>query len=347
MRTNDREIRVPLHFVCPDHLIWAELADVSRHGEISAERLSDLCKLPVECWVLRSCHELLALGNRVTVGARTRRGAVNIAHVFDFGRRSRLNLDFVALTQGDGYKSALANFNIRQNGLEPASPTQDWVPHWPQPGIRPREPERGSTVRTAAYRGHPGNLTPEVKSPEFAAALAERGVEFDAGFGTGDSGTPWTDYTGVDVVVAIRDATIEDLHNKPASKLVNAWTAGVPAVLGPEPAYRELRRSALDFIEVTSAREAIEAIEWLKANPGRYQAMVRNGLDRARDYCTSKLASNWARMLNGPIARAFAEWQRTSRASRVATVARMLLEEPGRKRKYVEERDHGTRLSVQ
>ncbi len=347
MLTNGQRIRFPLHFVCPDHLIWAELAGLPRGGRISEERLSELSKRPVECWILRSYHELRAFGDEVSVGPHTRRGAVNIAHVFDFGRKMRLNLDFLVLTQGDGYRSALANFNIRQNGLEANSSAQDWVPHWLQPGIKPRKTERGNTLRSVAYRGHPANLVDDISGADFASTLAKRGVTFDSGIGPEGVDSAWNDYTEVDALVAVRNATVEDLHNKPASKLVNAWAAGVPAILGPEPAYQELRRSQLDFIEVSNAREAIAAIDWLKANPDKYQSMVRNGLERVRDFSTEKLALRWVKMLDGPIARAFSAWRQSGSARRIATVARMLLEEPQRKRKYVEERDHGTRLFAQ
>src|SRR5436309_1927650 len=69
--------------------------------------------------------------------------------------------------------------------------------------------------------------------------------------------------------------------NKPASKLVNAWLAGVPALLGPEIAYRELRRSELDYCEVSSLAEAQAAVDRLLGDPGLYNAMVENGRARA------------------------------------------------------------------
>jgi hypothetical protein len=47
----------------------------------------------------------------------------------------------------------------------------------------------------------------------------------------------WHDYSTDDLVLAVRDLTEKDALVKPASKLVNAWIAGVPALLGPEPAF--------------------------------------------------------------------------------------------------------------
>ena len=71
------------------------------------------------------------------------------------------------------------------------------------------------------------------------------------------------------------------LETKPASKLVNAWAAGVPAMLGPEPAYRELRSSPLDFLETPAAEAVLDAIDRLRGEPGLYAAMAENGLRRA------------------------------------------------------------------
>lgn len=87
-----------------------------------------------------------------------------------------------------------------------------------------------------------------MKTDAFQDALRQRGVRFVSRF-QGE----WHDYQHVDAVLAIRDCPPVVLATKPASKLINAWKAGVPALLGPEPAYRELRTSPLDFLEAASA----------------------------------------------------------------------------------------------
>jgi len=57
----------------------------------------------------------------------------------------------------------------------------------------------------------------------------------------------WPDFREADLILAVRPGDRRRATNKPASKLVNAWLAGVPALLGPEVAYRELRRSELEW----------------------------------------------------------------------------------------------------
>jgi hypothetical protein len=84
---------------------------------------------------------------------------------------------------------------------------------------------------------------------------------------------------------------------KPASKLTNAWAAGVPAILSPELPYRELRRSSLDYLEARSGAEALEAIDRLVSDPALYSAMVANGLERAREFHSDCLTGRWAEAL--------------------------------------------------
>lgn len=340
-------IAVPLHFMCPAALIWPELDAAPAGAAIPDSRLDTLCRLPVECWVLRTYYHLRPHAQAISLGPKMQPNRVNIANVYDLGRRQRLGAGFVVTTQGDGYRSALGNFNIRQNGIELASPTQDWVPMWLQPGIRSRLAERGTTLTRVAYRGHPLNLIPGLKAAPFLQALAAQDIAFDLGLRDGTDNADWNDYRDVDVVVAIRNATLADARNKPASKLVNAWAAGVPAILGPEPAYRELRKGALDYIEAGSAEEALQAILWLKKHPERYQAMVQNGLERARDFTDAVLTTRWIDLLNGPVAQAFSAWQKRSLLTRYRELATMLLEEPRRKKQYEKERDHGERLLPQ
>jgi hypothetical protein len=109
--------------------------------------------------------------------------------------------------------------------------------------------------------------------------------------------TTWNDYSRTDVIVALRKNMRDQYLRKPASKLINAWLAGVPAILGPEAAYRELRRSPLDFIEVTSADEAYLAIEKLKNDPELYAAMVKNGQQRAAEVSAQNCTTAWANLL--------------------------------------------------
>ena len=96
----------------------------------------------------------------------------------------------------------------------------------------------------------------------------------------------WHDYRDVDVALAARTEAATVLATKPATKLYNAWLAGVPALATPEPAYEEQRRSLLDFLAVQDDWDVVRAIDWLRAEPELYRAMVDNG--RASRRATSR-----------------------------------------------------------
>jgi hypothetical protein len=47
--------------------------------------------------------------------------------------------------------------------------------------------------------------------------------------------------------------------------------AGVPMLAMPEPAYLELRRSPLDFIEIRDEQDVVSAVDSLRRNPYLYR----------------------------------------------------------------------------
>ena len=88
---------------------------------------------------------------------------------------------------------------------------------------------------------------------------------------------------------------------KPATKLYNAWFAGVPAILPNEYAYRQLRKSELDYIEIKQPEDAANAILKLKNNPDLYRAMVENGLKRSNEFAREKIVAQWVDLLQRKI----------------------------------------------
>jgi hypothetical protein len=167
----------------------------------------------------------------------------------------------------------------------------------------PRDPARGARVERVAYKGFSANLHPELASGDWRQALARRGLEWITDMvGYDGAGTPaekldWNDFRELDVYLALRPPRADLYRYKPATKLYNAWRAEVPGVLGPEVAYRELRRSDLDYFEAGTAAEALAAIDRLRADPALYLDMVANGRQRAVDYHDDVLVERWAETL--------------------------------------------------
>jgi len=225
-----------------------------------------------------------------------------------------------------------------------------FIPQWPLPGIKPRDPLRGSKLEILDFKGDVRyNLAEPFRTPEFSSQLANLGVRFvHSSTNPTKMFVDYTNYRASDLFIAIRNATFSDLGVKPACKLINAWFGGCPAILGPEPAYQELRKSEIDFIEVRSPEQALEAIKRLKENPDLYLSMVENGYHRALEFTADSIARQWREFLSGPVADDYLKWKSknafTRTVGRPMQYAMRILAHRKAAKQYLYQRDNGERL---
>ncbi|WP_022834658.1 glycosyltransferase [Salisaeta longa] len=199
-----------------------------------------------------------------------------------------------------GFRSPLGDADIVQNGRFADDRRTFFVPHWPQPGLIPRDATRDVRIEHIVFKGGFGSLQKDFRSDAWYEALEARGLTFEIASAETQGTIPrWHDYRTADLSLAVRpDLGDGGLRcEKPASKLINAWHAGVPSLLGPEYAYRELRQSPLDYIEIETPRDALHAIDALRSDPVRYRAMVRHARRRARSFTPAAIAKRWAQVL--------------------------------------------------
>ena len=274
----------PLNFVCPEEKQWPEIRRDDL-GRIDQEKLAQYSGDALDNWVLRTYYKFRMAGEPVTVSAAPDRNKINVVSIYEFGRRSRDPEAFILVARADGHRPQLGNFHLEQNFLNPPGRHRAAVLHWPQADIRPRGPERGTRIERVTFKGHEVNLDAAFRTEAFRSALQSLGVSFEI-----DARNPrsdalagrthsWNDYTDCDLTLAVRNMTVYDSRGKPASKLVNAWHADVAGLFGPEPAFREIRRSKCDYIEIRSADEAIDAIRFLKE-----QSRILSEDDRKRPH---------------------------------------------------------------
>jgi hypothetical protein len=204
-----------------------------------------------------------------------------------------------------------ADIEVVQNAASADGARAFHVPHWPQPGLLPRDPGRGDVLRTLLFPGTSQNLHPGFRAQPWQDFLQKRGLEFRCHYATPQGAPPaWHDYRDIDVMLAIRPSGATLVRNKPAWKLFNAWLAGVPAILGPESGYRELREGPLDFIEAAGPDDAMAAIDRLLSEPGLYAAMVDNGRTRGRAYTNAATVQAWCNLDADVLQPAWRELQR-------------------------------------
>ena len=58
---------------------------------------------------------------------------------------------FAVVAQADRPRPALSDMTVMQNGLMGETGLRRTMPHWPQPGLIPRDPARGDRLETIAY----------------------------------------------------------------------------------------------------------------------------------------------------------------------------------------------------
>ena len=194
---------------------------------------------------------------------------------------------------------------------------------WPEPGLIPRDAANGNRFENVAYVGNGKSLAPELRGPDWTTRLGELGFRWIPKTGqfqyndpsTYRIGGAWSDYSDIDVVCAVRRflprSARAAFDHKPPSKLINAWIAGVPAILGHESAYRALRRNTMDYIEVCSVDELLSALCELRSRPELRAAIRDNGRARVPEVSAAATVRQWLQFIEKVAVPAYYKWIRT------------------------------------
>lgn len=260
----------------------------------------------VQVWVGQTYLRLKRAGYAVTLSAKVPQSGIVVTHADHVPRllaeRNLWSNLTIVSARADRPAQRHADFEVVQNCASSDGERQIHIQHWPQPGLIQRDSGRGVRVENVAFKGAAEEMAPSFTDGLWELMMARLDVKWHcdaAQWGGNDIqyATSWNDYCNTDVIVALRKDMQSEYMRKPASKLINAWLAGVPAILGPERAYRELRLTDLDYIEVTSTADAYRAIERLKNDPELYAAMVKNGQERAAEVSAQVCTDAWANLL--------------------------------------------------
>lgn len=255
---------------------------------------------------------------------------------------------FLICMKAEASLSAIAPMHIVQNPTE-ASPASEryFIPHWPQPGLMARSPERGNKLENIAFFGHQNSLTPELQSDAWRNALAERQLTETTICNNNrwnqhnNIDTRWSDYRNIDAIVAVRSFSLVQrvitgkFSNKPATKLYNAWLAGVIPILGAESAYQTTGQSRKDYIEVKSFKALLDCLSWLKSDAVARQTILAYGKHQSKNYSADTILRKWQFFLNMVAIPAYYQWcQLSSREQKqmmLATKAASLIDRAKRK----------------
>lgn len=344
MQMTNSSLPYPVTFVVRHSERWPELFEFSESLIPDPNSLHTRIQTNEDCWIVLTYLYLKRQVCNVSISDQFIPETICVVSSLDFGIQDLTFDSFIVGCRGDGFKPALCDFAIVQNKANLDSATDIWIPLWPQPGLIPRLKERGNTIENLVFKGSEVNLYTTFRSTEFQRELEELGVKLRINGRPEKGPVMWHDYSTDDLVLAVRDLTEQDALVKPPSKLVNAWAAGLPALLGPEPAFRDLRQSELDYIEVKTPEMVLEAIRKLKSQPELYQQMVNNGLQRAKEFSVESITEQWQQALAGPIAEQYERWRRRTQISRVATFALRSIQHKAASKRATYDRSHGYRI---
>ncbi|MFT5548311.1 MAG: hypothetical protein ACI9CO_000225 [Candidatus Azotimanducaceae bacterium] len=261
-----------------------------------------------DAWIVSTYRILKEYGLNVSLIDSFKKGCICICHYDDLSSSKYPFESFVIVIRADRSRSMLCDIEVVQSPASTDHKNSVYIPHWQQPGLIPRSGTRGNDVTTVGYFGLYRNLSAKYKTPQFTGFLKKLGVEFKVV----DSHEQWSDYSQVDVVLAVRDGTPNFLASKPATKLFNAWLAGCPVLVGEEPAIRHYQQSHLDFIRVRDVDETVEAVRLLKNNPRCFLRMVERGFQRSREVDRSATALKWFAFFEDEVLFKYKAWEKRS-----------------------------------
>ena len=186
------------------------------------------------------------------------------------------------------------------------------MPHWPQPNLIPRDPSRGARFETLAYFGDPKNLAPELRSSDFQAEL-----QSTCGLQLSFRGpNRWHDYSDVDAVLAVRDFSKARHLHKPATKLYNAWIAGVPLLTGQDSACEAEGTDGVDYLKIASPKELLSKLKLLKSDPDLREKIISSGQKKTASRNRDAVRRMWVELLKNQLPVMRENWEKRGKIKR-------------------------------
>jgi hypothetical protein len=297
-------------FVQKDLNKWKNRIDIN--DAIKMESVFEQLDSGTDNWIFQTYALLLKAGLNVEIVENFVPNALCIAHYDHLKTPPPFN-SYVVSVKADRDRTFTCQSEIIQSPSSKECELNFFLPHWPQPNLIARDESRGSEIKRIGYFGEAKYLPPRFKSTEFIEKLKKMGIEFVEKSHNPD----WADYSDIDIVFAVRDATPHYLASKPASKLVNAWLAKCPALVGEEPIFNYYKKSDLDYFQVISESDFFKALNRLISQPSIYTAMVNNGIERVNEVDRNAVLQVWVNTINTKIIPDYESWLRRSKLSKI------------------------------
>ena len=213
----------------------------------------------------------------------------------------------------DGTPHPGAHLHIVQNRAHAKKlPNAIFMPHWSQPGLIPRDPQRGNRFENLCFYGHSKNLAKELQTARWRQRLQdELGIQLHF-----PPVERWHDYSQTDCAIAVRDFSHSPHWNKPATKLYNAWLAGVPFIGGRDSACSADGRPGIDYLVATSPEEVFEHLRRLKEDASFRSQLVNNGSVSAKEFTREAILERWRECVEKTIPALARQWEQKTKRQR-------------------------------
>ncbi|NNJ84382.1 MAG: hypothetical protein HKP13_05520, partial [Gammaproteobacteria bacterium] len=208
----------------------------------------------IAAWIVQTFLALRDSDQPVEIANRFDSRCINFAHVSQLRQLERPRGCFVVGIRADYPPVRWCQYHVVQNQMQ-VGPRTAWLPHWPQPGLIPRDPGRGARIERVGYFGRTVNHYTRFfrrASGYFRVRNTVRDICFRLGIDLVERGPDrWNDYSDVDVVLGIRDFGDKPYNNKPPTKIVNAWLADALFIGGSDSAFLQVGKPGVDFLRAT------------------------------------------------------------------------------------------------
>ena len=162
---------------------------------------------------------------------------------------------------------------------------------------------------------HYSNLAIELQIPSWEKQLASQGLRWHYVINQNKWNdyhaldNRWNNFQQIDAIVAVRSfQSTHPYNNKPATKLFNAWLAGVPALLGLESAYRFEGCHLEDYWEINTYQELVNSLMHLKTDKNFRQRLIANGNSKAVQFIPENITQKWQDFIVDTAVPAFYQW---------------------------------------
>jgi hypothetical protein len=187
-----------------------------------------------------------------------------------------------------------------------------FMPLWPHPNLLARDPARLDRFENVCFFGERSNLAPELADPRWQDKLRnELGLNFII-----RGADRWHDYQEADCVVAIRGFGRSRYVHKPATKLYNAWLAGVPFIGGMDSAYASNGVPGRDFLQAATPGELFGHLRRLQEDLSLRKQLVAAGAISGRNFSFDATLERWQRLLGVTVPELARRWRAKSRSER-------------------------------